>query len=142
MTAIEKRKLTAQEYLAIERAAEFRSEFHDGEMFAMAGTSREHAQIVFNLSITIGTQFKGRECRAFVTDLRLKVPNLYTYPDLVALCDPPQFEDSEFDTLLNPALIIEVLSKSTEAYDRGKKFTWYRELSSLTEYVLISQEEP
>lgn len=137
-------RLTAEDYLAIERSAEFKSEFYDGETFAMSGASRSHNTIVLNVGSEIRQQLKPRPCRAFVSDMRVKVDptGLYTYPDLIVVCDKEQFDDTHFDTLLNPTLIIEVLSDSTEAYDRGRKFEHYRTLESLTEYVLIAQNRP
>ena len=142
MSAVPKTKLTSAEYLAKERKAEFRSEFYRGEMFAMAGNSREHSLIVGNLIREIGTQFKGRRCEVHPTEIRVKVSasGLYTYPDVVVVCGEPVFEDDTFDTLLNPTVLIEVLSPSTESYDRGAKAGQYRRLPSLREYVLITQD--
>lgn len=143
MIALPRKKLTSQEYLAIERAADFKSEFFDGEMFAMAGTSKEHSRITVNLTIQFGNALKGRFCEPFSSDLRVKVSanGLYTYPDLTIVCGPVDVEDEQADVLLNPTLIIEVLSPGTERYDRGKKFDLYRELESLQEYVLVSQDQ-
>jgi Uma2 family endonuclease len=144
MSALPKPALTAADYLAIERAAETKSEFFDGEMFAMAGTTKNHARIVMNLSRELSARLKGRTCEPFATDLRVKIEanGLYTYPDLVVVCGGQHFEDDRLDTLLNPTLIVEVLSETTERYDRVKKFDLYRALPSLQEYVLISQSEP
>lgn len=141
-TAAEKR-LTVQEYLAIERAAETKSEFFDGEMFAMAGASRRHNLITTNSSREVSLQLKGRRCEVYTSDMRVKIitTGLYTYPDLVVVCGEPEFEDAEVDTLLNPTVLMEVLSESTEDYDRGRKLTHYRKIPSLREYLLISQEE-
>lgn len=138
MAGASSQKLTPQEYLAIERAADFKSEFFDGKMFAMAGTSKEHAHITVNLTIQFGNALEGRFCEPFSSDLRVKVSanGLYTYPDLTIVCGPVDLEDELADVLLNPTLIIEVLSPGTERYDRGKKFDLYRELDSLKEYVL------
>ena len=135
--------LTPQEYLEIERRAEYKSEYFDGEMFAMAGASRAHNQITTNVVGELHPQLKKRPCRVYTNDMRVKVSatGLYTYPDIVAFCGPARFDDNQKDTLLNPTVIIEVLSDSTEAYDRGKKFQHYRTLESLQEYVLISQQE-
>lgn len=110
----------------------------------MAGASREHVTIVANLAYLLVGQFKGRPCMAFTNDMRLKVTEtgLYTYPGVAALCSEPEFEDSEQDTLTNPSLIIEVLSDSTERYDRGDKFAHYRRLTSFQDYVLVSQHRP
>lgn len=144
MSALPKPSLTAAGYLAIERAAETKSEFFEGEMFAMAGTTKNHARIVMNLSRELSGRLKGRTCEPFATDLRVKVEanGLYTYPDLVVVCGEQRFEDDLLDTLLNPTLIVEVLSEATERYDRVKKFDLYRALPSLQEYVLVSQSEP
>ncbi len=135
--------LTPQEYLAIERLAEYKSEYFDGEMFAMAGASRAHNEITLNVASEIHSQLKKRPCHAYANDMRVKISatGLYTYPDIVVLCGPPRFDDNQKDTLLNPTVIIEVLSDSTEGYDRGKKFQHYRTLESLQEYVLIAQHE-
>jgi Uma2 family endonuclease len=134
--------LSPEDYLVIERAAEYKSEYLNGEMFAMAGASEEHNLIVLNTGAELRQQLKKRPCRVYPSDMRVKVSRtgLYTYPDLVVVCDQPQFEDHHGDTLINPLLIIEVLSNSTENYDRGKKFEHYRQIESLAEYVLIAQD--
>jgi len=137
-------RYTPEEYLALERKAEYKSEYLAGEIFAMSGASERHNLITLNVAAALHAQFRDRPCRAYTSDMRVKVSptGLYTYPDVVALCGEPQFDDEQRDTLLNPTVIIEVLSPSTEAYDRGGKFGHYRKLASLVEYVLISQEEP
>ncbi len=137
-------KLTEAEYLVIERKAEFKSEFFDGEMFAMAGGSLLHSLIATNLGREFGNRLQGRSCVPFNSDLRLKVEvtGLYTYPDLSVICGPLTFADDAQDTVVNPAILVEVLSDSTEAYDRGKKFEHYRHIPSLKEYLLVSQNEP
>jgi Uma2 family endonuclease len=134
---------TPQEYLAFERKSPIKHEYCDGSIFAMAGASREHNLITGNLSREIGTQLRDRPCEVYASDMRVLVgrTGLYTYPDVVAVCGEPRFEDSEVDTLLNPNVIVEVLSDSTEAYDRGKKFGHFRRLESLREYVLVAQDE-
>lgn len=139
-----KLRYTPEEYLALERKAEHRSEYFAGEIFAMFGASEQHNLIALNVAASLHAQFRNRPCKVYASDMRVKVSptGLYTYPDVVALCGEPQFDDEQKDTLLNPAVIIEVLSPSTEAYDRGGKFGHYRKLASLAEYVLISQEEP
>jgi len=144
MSSIPRTRLTPQEYLARERVAETRSEFYRGEMFAMSGASWEHTLIKDNIAGEARNQFKGGPCRALTSDLRVKVDvtGLYTYPDVVFVCDEPQFEDDMFDTLLNPRAIVEVLSDSTEKYDRGAKFVQYRCVASLQEYVLVAQDRP
>lgn len=140
MSAIPKARLTPSEYLAIERKAEFRSEFFAGEMFAMSGASREHNLISSNLNREIGEQIKDRPCEVYTTDMRVRVPSgLYTYPDVVVACGNPRFEDDQVDVLLNPIVLIEVLSESTADYDRGTKFKHYRQIPSLREYVLVDQ---
>ena len=135
---------TPEEYLALERKAEYKSEYFAGEIFAMSGASERHNLIVGNVFAMLHIQLRKRPCRVYMSDMRVRVSptGLYTYPDIVALCGEPQFDDEQKDTLLNPAVIIEVLSPSTEAYDRGEKFAHYRKLSSVAEYVLISQEKP
>ena len=134
--------LSPQEYLALERQAETKSEYYAGEVFAMAGASRKHNTIVPNLAYLLVGQLKGRSCEVYNSDMRVKVSatGLYTYPDLVVVCGKPRFDDDQEDTLLNPTVIVEVLSKSTEAYDRGEKFAHYRALESMTDYLLIAQD--
>jgi Uma2 family endonuclease len=135
---------TADEYLEIDRAADQRSEYLDGAIVAMAGASREHSLIASNLVRELGTLLKRRPCEVHGSDLRVKVADsgLYTYPDVTVLCAEPVFLDDERDTLLNPTVIIEVLSPSTEAYDRGEKFARYRQLPSLSQYILVAQDQP
>jgi Uma2 family endonuclease len=142
MSTVPTQLLTPQEYLARERAADFRSEFYAGEMFAMAGASWKHTLIKDNLAREAGNQLKDGPCRVVTSDLRVKVDatGLYTYPNVVVVCDEPQFEDTVQDTLLNPRTIVEVLSDSTEKYDRGAKFGHYRQLPSVQEYVLVAQD--
>lgn len=136
--------LTPEAYLAAERQAANRSEYFNGQVFAMAGASREHVAIVANLTYLLVGQFKGRPCSTMGNDMRLKVSetSLYTYPDLMALCGEPLFDDDQRDTLLNPTLIVEVLSDGAEPYDRGDKFAHYRRLASLHDYLLVSQRRP
>jgi Uma2 family endonuclease len=143
MSAIPKTKLTPQDYLAFERKSEIKHEYFDGEIFAMAGAKRNHNIIVGNLAGLVWQNLKGKDCEFYPNDMRVFVPEtgLYTYPDLVVVYGEPQFQDDIFDTLLNPTLLIEVLSESTESYDRGKKFQHYRSIESLQEYILVSQEE-
>ena len=142
MTSPARQWLTEQEYLEIERAADVRSEFFAGEMFAMAGASLEHSLITANVTGELRAQLKRRPCRVVSADMRVRVSmtGLYTYPDVVVICEEPQLADEHVDTLLNPTLIVEVLSPTTEAYDRGDKFAQYRRLESLREYVLIAQD--
>jgi Uma2 family endonuclease len=135
--------ITPEEYLDHERLAEFKSEYYDGQIYAMSGTSFRHTVIASNLHGELFDQLRGKPCRPFFSDLRLRSPNsnAYTYPDIMVICGPPQFADDRFDTMLNPTLIIEILSSSTESWDRGGKFAHYRKLESLSDYVLVSQEK-
>jgi Uma2 family endonuclease len=143
MSSNPKTCFTPQEYLAIERKAEFRSEYIDGEIVAMGGASRRHNLITINIAREITQQLKGRPCETYSSDMRVRIPttDLYTYPDVVVVCGEPVFEDDRFDTLTNPTLIIVVLSESTESYDCGKKFRYYRTIESFAEYLLIAQDE-
>jgi Uma2 family endonuclease len=144
MSAQSQARLTPEQYLEAERAAEFRSEYYNGHMYAMSGGSYNHAQIIGGLVRELGNALKKRPCSVVSSDLRLRVSfaGLYTYPDVIVICGEPKFADDQKDTLLNPTLIAEVLSPSTEAYDRGFKSAQYRTLASLQEYVLVSQTEP
>ena len=143
MTAVPKKKLTEAEYLAIERAAEFRSEFYDGEMFAMSGATYGHNRVKDNLARQLGNRLEGGPCFVMVSDMRVQVSRAgaYTYPDIVIVCGEPQFADEKQDTLLNPVVIFEVLSPTTETFDRRGKFRRYKKLESLKEYVLVAQDE-
>ena len=141
MSTVPELLLTSEEYLARERQASFRSEFYRGEMFAMAGAGWPHTLIKDNMSREAGNCLRDGPCQVVTSDLRVKISatGLYTYPDLVVVCDEPQFEDQVQDTLLNPLVIVEVLSDSTEKYDRGTKFSHYRQLPSVQEYVMVAQ---
>ena len=145
MTSQPKTYLTPEEYLDIERQNEYKSEYIDGEMVAMVGASRRHNIITFNLAGELHRQLEGRPCEGYVNDMRVRIVSkreyAYTYPDVAVVCGEPQFEDGHLDTLLNPTVLIEVLSESTELYDRGKKFGLYRTIESLAEYVLVTQDE-
>ena len=134
-------KITPEEYLSSERQAETKSEFFKGETFAMACASREHNQIASNIVRVLGNQFLEKPCSVYSSDMKVKMEEIqkYTYPDVVVSCDPEAFEDESNDVLLNPMVIFEILSDSTEAYDRGEKFAHYQLLDSLVEYILISQ---
>jgi Uma2 family endonuclease len=129
--------------LELERKAETKSEYLDGEMFAMPGVSWQHTKIVVNILIDLGTQFMDRPFHVLGPELRVKVSatGLYTYPDVFVTGNEPVLEDDHHDTVLNPQVIFEVLSDSTESYDRGKKFAHYRAVDSLREYFLVSQKE-
>lgn len=141
MSALPDKRWTPQEYLAFERASQEKHEYLAGDVVLMTRANRKHNLITANVITILNTQFRGRPCEAYASDMRVRISavNSYTYPDIAAVCEPPEFEDAEMDTLLNPAVIIEVLSPSTEKYDRGKKFQDYRTLPSLREYLLVSQ---
>ena len=136
-------RYTPEQYLAMERKADFRSEYDGGLITAREGASCEHNLIAGNLCGEIHSQLKGRPGRVFMSDLRLCVgpAGPYTYPDVMAVCRDCQFLDAEKDTLLNPTMIVEVPSTTTESYDRGRKFGHYRQLASLKEYVMVAQDE-
>ena len=144
MSALTKPELSVLEYLAIERRAEFKSEYFKGEMFAMAGASPTHNFIRENLSVELGMRLKGGSCRALSADQRIKIERtgLFTYPDLLIFCGIPVYDEDDPYSLLNPVAIIKVLSPSTEKYDRGAKFRNYQQIPSLTEYILVAQDEP
>jgi Uma2 family endonuclease len=143
MSAIPKTKLTPAEYLEFERKSETKHEYFNGEIFAMSGAKWNHNVIAWNIGGELRQKLKDKNCSVCPGDMRVFVPEtgLYTYPDLVVVCGEPHFQDDVFDTLLNPVLLIEVLSDSTESYDRGKKFQHYRSIDSLQEYVLVAQDE-
>ena len=143
MSAAKKLTLTPQEYLAQERRATIKSEYLRGEVYAMSGASWEHTLIKDNLAHALRNRIQGGPCKVLTSDLRVRAEKagLYTYPDIVVVCEEPKFEDDYFDTLLNPKVIIEILSDSTEKYDRSEKFRSYRTLASLQEYVLVSQDK-
>jgi Uma2 family endonuclease len=142
-SAAAKTRYTPQEYLALERASPLKREYYSGSILAMAGASREHNLIALNLGGELRAQLRDRPCETYVSDMRVLAARtgLYTYPDVVIVCGERQFEDAEADTLLNPTVLFEVLSPSTEAYDRGKKSAHYRRIVSLREYVLVAQDE-
>jgi Uma2 family endonuclease len=143
MSSLPSYYLTPEEYLALERKAEYKSEYVDGVMFAMAGSSERHNLIAANIIISIGVQLRHRPCRVYPSDLKVRVPNSkrFFYPDVSVVCEEIRFADDEKDVILNPILIVEVLSESTAAYDRGKKFLSYQQIDSLHEYLLVSQDE-
>ena len=132
---LEQTHYTAEEYLRLERSALYKSEFHDGQIHAMTGASRKHNLITVNVVGELRSQLKKRPCEAYINDMRVKAVEApsYHYPDITVVCGTPQFEDAQVDTLLNPTLLIEVLSPSTEAYDRGGKFAHYRKIGTLLE---------
>jgi Uma2 family endonuclease len=134
--------LTPEQYLEAEREAEYKSEYYQGEMFAMAGAGEAHNVLVGNLVTGLHQQFRSRPCRVYSNDMRVRVSatGLYTYPDVVVVCGERRYLDGRRDTLLNPSLLVEVLSPSTEAYDRGRKFESYRSIESLSEYLLVASD--
>lgn len=145
MTALPKEKYTLEEYLELDRTSDERLEYWEGEVFSMSGVSDQHDQIEGNLQFHLRLRLEGKPCRIFSANMRIKVPMMppYRYADLSALCGAPVFEKiGGVDVLTNPALIIEVLSESTEAYDRGDKFSHYKSIPSLTEYLLVAQHRP
>jgi Uma2 family endonuclease len=137
-------RLTVDEYLALERAGEFRHEYYAGEVFAMAGASYRHGKITGNTSAALHAAMSPNGCDVITSDLRVSTGanGLYTYPDVVVVCGKPRFLDGEMDTLLNPLILVEVLSPSTKDYDRGSKFEMYRTIASLVDYLVIAQDRP
>ncbi len=137
----QKLKMSPEEYLEFERASEFKHEYFDGEILAMTGARVNHNRIASNINYSLRNQLNDRPCDVFLNDMRVKIQEIdkYTYPDVVVVCGDLEMEDREFDTLLNPIVIIEILSNATEIYDRGKKFSHYRLIPSLQEYILVSQ---
>ena len=135
--------LTPEEYIASERKATLKSEYLSGEIVAMSGASNEHNLITMNTANGLYNQVTGRGCRVYASDMRVGIGAgiSYFYPDVTVVCDESRFEDDAFDTLINPQVIVKVLSTSTESYDRGEKFARYRQLESLQEYILISQNQ-
>jgi Uma2 family endonuclease len=128
----------------MERIAEFKSEYFDGEVYAMAGARARHGQTCGGVLVALATRLRGTACQAMSNDMRVVSPNhrSYTYPDVLIVCGKPEYLDPHEDTLLNPIAVFEVLSRTTEAHDRGKKLARYQSIPSLMEYVLVSQEEP
>jgi Uma2 family endonuclease len=143
MTAQPKPAYSIEAYLELERKGPLKHEYYRGEIFALAGSSEAHNLIMTNILTALNVQLRNRPCKVYPSDMRLRIPQtgLYTYPDVSVVCGTPQFDDKERDTLLNPIIVIEILSPSTERYDRGKKFQNYRTVSSLQEYLLVSQDE-
>ena len=143
MVQIAERYISEAEYLELEECAEMKHEYFNGRIYAMAGAKEAHNLIGVNVSREISLQFKGRPCRTYSNDMRVMVSKtrLYTYPDVIAVCGEPTFANRKRNTLLNPAVIVEVLSESTESYDRGEKFAHYRTLETLTDYILVAQDK-
>lgn len=142
MSAEPQRRWSVEEYLAFERQNEIRHEYVDGEVVAMSGASRAHGRISWNIAGALYPQLEKASCEGFVSDMRVRLPaaERYTYPDIVVVCGEPRFEDDELDTLLNPTLIIEILSPSTEDQDRGRKLFHYRSIPSLQVILLVAQD--
>jgi Uma2 family endonuclease len=136
-------RVSPEEYLELERAAEERHEFLDGEIVAMSGGTAEHSLIAQNIIGELRSALRPKPCKVFTSDMRIRIEaaNRYTYADAVVVCGPPRLADEARDTLLNPTAIFEVLSDSTESYDRGEKFAGYRTVPSVEEYVLVSQKQ-
>ena len=143
MSALPQPSMTPAEYLTFERSQAEKHEYWHGQIYLMAGANARHNLIVANLIAALGMALKGRPFVVYPSNLRVLIPatGLYTYPDTIVVCGAATFEDEDEDTLLNPTLIVEVLSKSTENYDRGDKFRNYRTIPSLQEYLLIAQHE-
>jgi Uma2 family endonuclease len=141
---LKKQFYSSEEYLEMEESAEYKSEYYDGEIFAMSGGTYRHSAICINLYRNIGNWLESGKCRLFDSNLKLAIPkiNAFVYPDLMVVCGKIEFAENRKDIISNPVLIAEVLSASTESFDRGKKFEFYRRLPSFKEYVLVSQDEP
>jgi Uma2 family endonuclease len=135
--------LSPEEYLALERHAEFKSEYFNGVVYAMSGASLNHNKIVANVISELVQQLRGRPCSALPSDIKVRMPDSrkFFYPNVSVVCGEPQFHDERTDVILNPVLIIEVLSENTAAFDRGDKFQAYQQVESLKEYLVISQDK-
>jgi Uma2 family endonuclease len=144
MSSLPIRRYTPEQYLEIDRRAEQRSEYVNGEILAMAGASREHNLIVTNLVREVSTRLRGQPCETYSNDLRVKgrATGAFLFPDVIVGCAPLEFEDASLDILLNPVVLMEVLSPTTESNDRGWKFAHYRQMATLTDYVMLSQYQP
>ena len=144
MAAPQSKHVSIEDYLIAERAATEKHEYYKGEIFAMSGASLRHNRIQINLILGIGNLLKGKSCEIFGSDLRVHIPpnSLFTYPDAVIVCGEPQLLDDAQDTVLNPTVIFEVLSPSTQSYDRGDKFKLYRDIPSLHAYILVATDKP
>jgi Uma2 family endonuclease len=141
MAALPKQFISVADYLAGERISQVKHEYFAGQVFAMAGASERHNLAAMNVGASLHSQLRKRSCTVYPSDMRVKISatGLYTYPDVIVVCGTPRFEDNHRDTLLNPTLVVEVLSPSTESYDRGKKFQHYRTVDSISEVLLIAQ---
>ena len=143
LQATEKRYYTPEEYLALEETAEYKSEYHDGEIVQMTGGTTNHNQIALNLSVALSIVFKRQNYRVFIGDVRLWIPRVkrFTYPDVMVIAGQPEYYNNRKDTITNPQVIIEVLSKSTKGYDRGNKFRFYQTIPTFQEYILVEQNQ-
>ena len=143
MSSLPSYYLSPEEYLVIERQAEHKSEYVDGAMYAMAGSSERHNLITGNIITELNIQLRKAPCRVYPSDLKVRVPESrrFFYPDVSVVCGETEFADDERDVILNPILVVEVLSESTAAFDRGKKFQSYQQIESLQEYLLVAQDE-
>ncbi len=139
-----KKSYTVAEYLAMEQVADYKSEYYNGEIYAMSGGTSDHSLIAVNLVIELGLQLRAKPCRVYNSDMRLLVKRsgLYTYPDIMVICGKLEFVERRNDTVTNPLLIVEVLSESTREYDRGQKFLFYQQIPSLRDFVLVESESP
>jgi len=134
---------TAEEYLAWERLQPTKHEFFQGEIVAMPATTLAHGRVVVNIGAELRSALREKPCEVLISNMRIKVPatGLYTYPDALIVCGKAELEDEARDTLLNPKVLVEVLSEESERYDRGKKFEQYRSIASLSEYILAAQDQ-
>jgi Uma2 family endonuclease len=139
-----KRVFSPTEYLAMEEVADYKSEYLNGEIFAMSGGTPDHSSVAVNMTIALGTRLAAKPCRVFNSDMRLHIKgnSLYTYPDVMVICGKIELVKRRNDTVTNPALIVEVLSESTRDYDRGMKFNLYKQVPTLQEYVVVESENP
>ncbi|MCX6027910.1 MAG: Uma2 family endonuclease [Chloroflexi bacterium] len=144
MLRLNKRTFTPAEYLAMETVADYKSEYYNGEIFAMSGGTTDHSLVAVNLTIELGTRLAARPCRVFNSDMRLHVERsgLYTYPDVMVICGKIELVKRRNDTVTNPVLLVEVLSESTRDYDRGAKFNFYKQIPTLQECVTVESKRP
>lgn len=135
-------RFTEEQYLEMERSAEYKSEFDNGEIISMAGASFAHINVAADLFVEISLRLRGSKCRAYTADFRVKIEGraIYRYPDIAVFCGEPKFADARRDNLTNPVVLLEILSPSTETYDRGRKFQQYQNIESLKEYILVSTD--
>ncbi|GAA4201011.1 Uma2 family endonuclease [Pedobacter jeongneungensis] len=140
--AYQKRRYTVEEYLEMEKEATVKHEYYQGEIFAMSGAGNNHNEIFSNVFIEIGNKLKGKPCRPYGSDMRMNIPEntLFTYPDISIYCNGLTHSEFDEDTSILPTVIIEILSPSTKNYDKGKKFTLYKDIPSLKEYIMIDSE--